>query len=406
MIKQVEVCDLRPGMFLHRLGNAGPGQPFRRQQFRLRSQDIDAIRRTGFPYAWIDTELGMEDPSLECTQGGQPLDTENDAPVACDAVDVNEFDLDLEHAAVLCTHAKAAVARVFDEVRTARAIDTGQCTAVVEEIVTTSLNDPAALIVMALLKDHDDYTLGHCVSVCALMTALSGTLGFSRQQMVEAGVAGLLHDIGKAFVPAEILSKPAALSPAEYALVQTHTSRGHKWLLESVCNVNPTTLDVCLHHHERVGGSGYPHGLTGDSMSIFAKMAAICDAYDALTSDRPYKRGVEPGRALRTMAVARNHFDPLVFQAFVKTVGIYPVGTLVRLRSEMLAVVVGQDESSLLRPHVRVFYSLGKQQPVLPRNVSLVNHVDDAIVNIEAADDFDIDLSLVRQMWAPAELRF
>jgi HD-GYP domain-containing protein (c-di-GMP phosphodiesterase class II) len=143
-------------------------------------------------------------------------------------------------------------------------------------------------------------------------------------------------------------------------------------MLLAVGNVDPITLDVCLHHHEKTDGSGYPKGLKGDEISLFAKMGAVCDVYDAITSNRPYKAGWDPAESLRKMAEwANGHFDHQVFQAFVKSLGIYPIGSLVRLGSGRLAVVVEQSSRSLTMPLVKVFYSTRSDLRIPPELIDL-----------------------------------
>jgi hypothetical protein len=151
-------------------------------------------------------------------------------------------------------------------------------------------------------------------------------------------------------MPLPVLNKPGKLTDAEFTLMKSHPSEGHK-LLQQVGNVDPVALDVCLHHHETMDGSGYPKGLKGDEISLFAKMGAVCDVYDAITSNRPYKSGWDPAESLRKMAEwAEGHFDHRVFQAFVKSLGIYPIGSLLRLTSGRIGVVVEQTTKSRSPP--------------------------------------------------------
>ena len=143
-------------------------------------------------------------------------------------------------------------------------------------------------------------------------------------------------------------------------------------MLQGGRSPDPIVLDVCLHHHEKADGSGYPKGLKSDEISLFAKMGAVCDVYDAITSNRPYKSGWDPAESLRKMAEwANGHFDPMVFQAFVKSMGIYPVGSLVRLTSGRIGVVIEQTGKSLTTPSVKVFFSTKSNMRILPQVIDL-----------------------------------
>ena len=212
----------------------------------------------------------------------------------------------------------------------------------------------------------------HCnllMFVCALMIALARQLDLDEDQVRQAGVAGLLHDIGKMAIPMNILNKPGALTDDEFMTLKSHPTAGHKMLLGT--GVDDVTLDVCLHHHEKIDGSGYPHRLAGEGITLFARMGAVCDVYDAITSDRPYKRGWCPAESMRKMAEWQGHFDQRVFQAFVKRIGIYPVGTFVRLKSGLLGVVLGQTEKSLLKPRVKVIFSTKSMTYIPPETLNL-----------------------------------
>jgi putative nucleotidyltransferase with HDIG domain len=239
-----------------------------------------------------------------------------------------------------------------------------------------------------ITRASDTYTYMHSVAVCALMLALGRQLGLQGDLLKKAGMAGMLHDLGKIAMPLEVLNKPGKLTNAEFDLMKTHPERGHELLVKG--NAAAEVLDVCLHHHEKVDGSGYPHGLVGDDLSLLAKMGAVCDVYDAITSVRPYKNGWDPGEALRSMAQWAGHFDPRIFQAFVKTVGIYPVGSLVRLQSGRLAVVTAQNPQSLLTPKVKVFFSTKSDLRLDPYELDLATrNCQDKVVACESPDDWN-----------------
>jgi HD-GYP domain-containing protein (c-di-GMP phosphodiesterase class II) len=220
----------------------------------------------------------------------------------------------------------------------------------------------------------------HSVAVCALMVALARELGMDAPACREAGLAGLLHDVGKALMPLDVLNKPGKLSEAEFVVMRSHPLRGHELLVEGG-SAGAAALDVCLHHHERVDGSGYPHGLKGDAIARAARMGAICDVYDAISSTRPYKAAWDPADSLSRMASWDGHFDPPLFAAFVRSLGIYPTGSLVRLRSGRLAVVVKQDSKNLTAPTVKVFFSTKSNMPTAVTQIDLARpDASDAIL--------------------------
>jgi putative nucleotidyltransferase with HDIG domain len=298
----------------------------------------------------------------------------------------------------ICARGKTAVTTMFQEARMGKALDTAQASGLVAEISASVMRNPDALIGLARLKNKDDYTYMHSVAVCALMIALARKLKLDDKQIKEAGMAGLLHDIGKMAIPQEILDKPGKLTDAEFLTVKEHPVHGHEMLLQGE-NVSAAALEVCLHHHERMDGNGYPHRLQGDQISLFARMGAVCDVYDAITSNRAYKAGWEPAESLRRMAEwSGSHFDPAIFQAFVKCLGIYPTGSLVKLKSGRVGVVIEQCEQSLLTPRVKIFFSLKSNTYIPPEIVDLARA--DAHESIHELGDADkLGLKNVQTMW-------
>jgi putative nucleotidyltransferase with HDIG domain len=371
MLKKISVEQLRLGMHLQAFCGAWLDHPFWRTQFVLVDpKDISLIRESSIKEVWIDVAKGLDLESGEAAEEAESLTPPEATPAQPAAQEKTSFSDEINRAAKICARGKEAVLSMFHEARMGKAIEAEAAAPLVEEISNSVLRNPGALISLARLKTADDYTYLHSVAVCALMIALARKLGLDEEQTRAAGMAGLLHDLGKAMIPMAILNKPGKLTDEEFTLVKTHPQEGYKLLLGGR-NISEITKDVCLHHHEKIDGSGYPKGLNGDTMSLFAKMGAVCDVYDAITSDRPYKAGWCPAESIKRMAEWKGHFDPLVFQAFVKSLGIYPVGSLLRLESGKLGVVTEQSEQSLLKPKIRVFFSTRSQAYIKPETIDL-----------------------------------
>lgn len=371
MLKKIGVENLCLGMHLHAFCGAWLEHPFWRTKFVVTDpQDLVLVRQSLIKEVWIDTAKGLDVEAVGVMEElvFAPIsDSLSSSPMAREKT---SFGDEFKRAEKICARGKEAVLSMFQEARMGKAIDAEAVLPLVEEISNSVLRNPGALISLARLKTIDDYTYLHSVAVCALMISLARKLGLSESETQEAGMAGLLHDLGKAFVSTEILNKPGKLSAAEFEVIKAHPNDGYR-LLSAVNGISNQVKDVCLHHHEKIDGTGYPHGLMGDSISMFAKMGAVCDVYDAITSNRPYKMGWDPAESIKRMAEWDGHFDKVVFEAFVKSLGIYPIGSLIRLQSGRVGVVVEQGESSLLRPKVKVFFSTKLQAYIKPKIIDL-----------------------------------
>lgn len=372
VLKTIPTSQLRLGMFLHQLSGSWMSHPFWRSRFLLRdARDIHKLLEAGIAEVVIDTDQGLdvapepEAPSPEpaAAPSASPEPEVTALPPAHPAV--ADAGPSYTEALNLSRKSLGAVVDLFAQARMGQALDAQTCLPVVEDVMSSVSDSPSALISISRLKTVDDYTYMHAVAVCALMVGLARQMGLADHLVREAGMAGLLLDTGKAAMPPELLGKPGRLSDEELALLKTHARKGHE-MLGKEGGFSAAVLDAVLHHHERSDGSGYPDGLAGDKIAPLARMAAICDVYDAVTSRRPYRAPWDPGEAMRHMAQAKGQFDAQIFQHFVKAVGIYPVGSLVRLQSDRLAVIVAQGKDSLLKPRVKVFYTAQEQHRLSP----------------------------------------
>ncbi len=409
MLKKVGVENLRLGMYVHELCGSWMDHPFWRTRFELVDpEDIRRLRESAVTEVWIDTSRG-QDAAVHETRAQANDETEMAAEADRSLIESAETEAtprlvplaeEVARAARICARSKQAVVSMFQEVRMGRAVSPELAGALVEEISNSVERNPGALISLARLKSADDYTYMHSVAVCALMVALSRQLGLDAATTRELGLAGLLHDLGKALVPTEVLNKPGKLTDEEFAIIKLHPVEGHRLLVEGAA-VGEIPLNVVLHHHEKTDGTGYPDHLKDEQISLYAKMGAVCDVYDAVTSNRPYKAGWDPAESIRRMAEwCKGHFDERIFQAFVKCIGIYPIGSLVKLESGRLGVVMEQSGHSLLTPRVKVFFSTKSMAQIPPEIIDLSHPAArDKVVGREEAAKWG--LTNIERLWAP-----
>jgi putative nucleotidyltransferase with HDIG domain len=412
VLKRIAVNDLRVGMYIDELCGSWMEHPFWRTRFALKdSEDVRRILESGIREAWIDTDKGLD---TDAPAARAPMRAEADAEIErrllqsasegpAHTADSAPIAQELERAEAVYARMRPALLNMFSDARMGRAVAADTACELVDEIFQSVRRNPGALISLARLKRADDYTYMHSVAVSGLMMALAKQLGLSEADTRQAGLGGLMHDIGKAKLPDRILRKPDKLADDEWITVKAHPEIGHSILSNE--SFGPIPLDVVLHHHEKADGSGYPHRLAGDSISLFAKMASICDIYDAITSNRPYKTGWLSADAIRKMAEwAPGHFDSKVFHAFVKTVGIYPVGTLVRLEGGRLGVVVEHNDRALLKPTVKTFYSISSHSRIAPEWIDLA-HPGTGLRILGHEDPVAWGLTRIDEVWCGHPIR-
>ncbi len=291
--------------------------------------------------------------------------------------------------------ANRIISNIMNDARIGRQIEVERIEPVVGQMANSILRNKDALLSLCRIKNKDDYTFLHSVSVGALLISFAHALDFNRTVIKQLGVGGMLHDIGKTKVPNEILNKPGKLTEEEFVIMKSHVVHGCSILRRSP-GIAQVSFDVAAQHHERFDGSGYPLGLKNLETSVYGQMAAIVDVYDAITADRCYHKGMTPTVAVRKMFEwSKFHFNPNLLRTFIRTVGIYPVGTLVMLESGKLGVVIEQCETDMTKPLVRTVFDTKKNSFITPSDINLAKPLGqgggDRIVNYESPDKWNID---------------
>ncbi|OMP72206.1 HD family phosphohydrolase [Agrobacterium tumefaciens] len=319
MKKRIRQHQIRLGMYIEELEGSRNQLPVPDGPFLISSKgDIDRLIRSHALSVVIDTLKGR-DIDADAPEG--VFDT-----AFFDAHLSANFSADqLRLARKTIEETRPHVRSVLAEARLHGAFNINAASLAVERIMSEAMTNAGALVGVAKLKDKDEGTFLHSLAVSALMVTFGRSLGLDEEKIRLLGLGGLVHDLGKVALPIELLRKPGKLTAEELALIRTHPERGLE-ILAQVASMPKVVLDICLYHHEKFDGSGYPRKLVGANIPFAARLAAICDVYDALTTIRPYKRAWTQADAIDTMLLSAGHFDPSLLKAFVS--GMIINGTL------------------------------------------------------------------------------
>ncbi|CAN5344184.1 cyclic di-GMP phosphodiesterase [soil metagenome] len=380
-------------MYILGFGGSWFKHPFWGSKFLIETvEDVEKVRQSGVTYVLIDDELGAVpdgDDFSPATATAAALSVparealRRAAPLSIDLFSEDKRTTDRKAAQRLVGRAKKVIVGAFDRARLGRTIRVAEVINIVDEISESVLRNPHALLNVTRLKTKDEYTYLHSIAVCALMVNIARHIGMSDADVRDMGLAGLLHDVGKMGVPDIVLNKEGRLTEDEFEIVRGHPEHGYQ-LLSEAPDMIAAALDVCRHHHEKMDGTGYPFGLSADQISLAARLGAICDVYDAVTSDRPYKRAWTPAESIAAMWSWTGHFDRKLLFAFMQSVGVFPTGMLVQLRSNRLGLVLDNPRRAS-RPRVCAFYATRERVFCGPEVVTIKDSLDgDQIV---APDD-------------------
>ncbi len=298
-------------------------------------------------------ELGqkLQDAGVTCITLEPPLETEG-----------GRHDESGQKEAAKRTYARsvAVTKDVINSIRMGRTANIKKVKRVVQAIVDQVLNHEASILGLTTLRDYDEYTFTHSVNVCIFSVALGRRLSLNKLQLCDLGVAALLHDVGKVRVPLDVLNKEGRLSEEDWRILQAHPGLGvlTTFNLRGYDEIPYRTMVVTYEHHMKTDLTGYPKPIRPRQMSIFSKIVAVADAFDAATGPRVYKAvSIQPDQVLREMWQDRwRGNDPIVVKAFINLIGIYPVGTCVILDTYELGIVhaANPDPTQIHRPLVRI----------------------------------------------------
>lgn len=286
--------------------------------------------------------------------------------------------------------------KLFHDAENNSPLDLKSVSNITDQSIELVFNNPDALACVLNIRNKDEYLLEHSVAVSVLISMFAFHLKIDIEIVRELAIGAFLHDVGKIKVPDSILNKPGKLTDAEFEIMKSHASHSIE-IIRKTPKISALSLEVAALHHEKLNGEGYPNGVKADKISRYGRMIAICDIFDALTSSRCYKEGYAQVKAfsiLRSLADS-NHLDAVLVAQFIQCMGVYPVGAIVQLDSNKLAIVESQNRDDPIRPKVRPFYSLGPNHFAVEGNLDLSEMSEAQIVKCVRADDFDLNMEQI-----------
>lgn len=379
-IKHISIDQLQIGMFITDGNNEWvPNNNFSRKGLVSRVEVIEQIRALGVEALYIDTARG-KDVDAEIAKKKTSATTKsanavlNELPSAATPLPSPTVSLskEMEKAKVIQSEAITLIGRCMSDVKMGTAIDFDAVSSMSDRMIESLANNHNALLCLTQLREKDSYLMEHSFNVSVLMGILATSIGYSGDMLHQAVTGALLHDMGKVRVADEILHKPGKLLPEEWEEMQKHVTYGEELLLKTP-SMTPIMLDICAHHHERINGKGYPRGLKGDEIPVHSRMASIVDVYDAVTAERVYHKGMAPTLALKKLMqwAAEGQLDQQLVCFFIQAMGVYPVGCVVELDKQKLAVVLEANESEPNKPKVVQMYDLKLRRYVNKLSINL-----------------------------------
>ena len=404
-VTKVHVDDLQVGMYVSNLDRPWLETPYLLQGFTLEgAEDIHRLRQY-CKFVYVDSKKSRSPSAATLFQVGE---TKRKSPREIFAgrkltryQDAQTWDKEFPRATEAVKRLSGGIDELFVRLEKGDALDIDGIRQSVDPMIDSVVRNPDACIWLARLKQQDSYTYQHSLGASIWAVALGRQLGLTKKDLRSLAMGGLLFDVGKLAVQPALLNANRSLNEEEFQSVKNHVALGVDMVREAGSLPNDV-IDMVAYHHERHDGTGYPHGLKGEEIPVFARIAAIVDCYDAITSHRSYARAVPPSQAIKMLYEWKNvDFQAELVEAFIQAIGIYPAGSLVELSTGEVAVVIAEYRSRRLRPKVMVLLGPDKAPVSEVRTIDLLAQSEQGdeqridIVGSLEPDAYGIDMAAI-----------
>lgn len=388
-VVKVSVGDLVIGLHVSSLDRPWLETPFLLQGFYIRSEEEILQLQEYCSYVYVDVSRSQ----AMMTSANQGRNKNRKALLGgrkhTEYRDDSRWREEYPRAKLALKSLSSSIENVFTKATTGYALDIAKMRDAIEPMIESVTRNPDACLWLARMKQEGSYIYKHSLGSSIWAVALGRQLGMPANDLRSLALGGVLFDVGKLSLDRDMINANRKLTPEEFERVKCHVELGAKMVVDSGIK-NKDVIDMVAYHHERYNGSGYPHGLKGAEIPVFARIAGLVDCYDAMTSNRPYAKGISPSAAIKELyGWRKTYFQSELVEEFIQAIGIYPAGSLVLLSTGEVAVVVSEYRTRRLRPKVMVLLDKNKQALQEMKTIDLLNEKE-----TEAGEPLDIVRSL------------
>jgi HD-GYP domain-containing protein (c-di-GMP phosphodiesterase class II) len=390
MRREISIQELQPGMYVDEVTEQSGQLKIKSKGLVKSDKAIQLLLNKGVQKLIIDFSKSQLNDDSQSNSTEAKVEEPRSKTIKEKQV---SFENEINKASDLYNEALEIQQNTLSDVKAGKAIDSTAIKQCAAGLVTSAFRNSDALACMTRLRTKNNYLMEHSVNCSVLMTLFAKHINLDQETIEQIATAALVADIGMIAVPDDILTKTSSLNEGDWEKIKAHVELGNK-VLKKASTLADIGLQMIVEHHERIDGQGYPNKLTGNDISLYGKMFAIVDAYDSITADRPYRKAKSAMSAFKMLrAESGSHFDEKLVNEFINCIGIHPVGTLVKLESQKLGIIIKGNTSQPLKPKVNVFYSVRGKCHIDPKIIDLSQSgCTDSIEMSVRPEDFKIDM--------------